>query len=296
MLDLLEKLGAEREVILKAPWSFCFAVLVFCAIVYAGFSAINSGVISAKDATIENLKIQIDGLKGTVAEQEAKLKSKPSAVTSDDEKKCADAEEEARSAIAAKETADGKLEAANRRIDEMTKQLQGKTDISITQEKIPTAPDWTAQEIATRLDLWKAVSKQINQSVMVYNEADMVFGQWEERVASNKSEYISVIARVRRQISEASDEMEKIRAENSNFKDVSDTIDQPYIGPLLNAVDSLSTAIIALPEPLPQNYKSTIRQFAGAVRVQMQGFVDWISNVESTSGSKQNQLLIMSRK
>jgi hypothetical protein len=164
-------------------------------------------------------------------------------------------------------------------------------------------PEWSAQEIAARVDLWHSIQNAVNDVsspagpvVAAYNYGDFALNIWVTYLPKNRPDYLGGLKEFRKKVSEAADGVQKIRRDYPNFKDVSETIDQSYLGPLLDSIDNLSTAISALPEPLPPNYETTLRPLVGAVRVQMNNFHDWISNVQSTSKTKLNQLQIMSHK
>jgi hypothetical protein len=164
-------------------------------------------------------------------------------------------------------------------------------------------PEWSAQEIAVRSDLWHSIQNAVNDVsspagpvVAAYNYGDRALNIWENYIPQNRTDYLGGLKEFRKKVSEAADIIRKLRTDDPNFKDVSETIDQPYLGPLLDSIDNFSTAISALPEPLPPNYQTTLRKPAGDVRVQMNTFADWISNVQSTSKAKLKQLQIMSQK
>jgi hypothetical protein len=122
----------------------------------------------------------------------------------------------------------------------------------------------------------------------------MPLNQWENYIPQNRSGYLDGLALFRKKVSDAADGIQKLRTDYPNFQDVSETIDQPDLGPLLDSIDNLSTAISTLPEPLPPNYQTSIRPLAGAVRIQMQHFFEWTSNVRTIAGSKIGRLEIMS--
>jgi hypothetical protein len=164
-------------------------------------------------------------------------------------------------------------------------------------------PEWSAQEIAARIDLWHSIQNAVNDVsspagpvVAAYNYGDFALNIWVTYLPKNRPDYLGGLKEFRKKVSEAADGVQKIRRDYPNFKDVSETIDQSYLGPLLDSIDNLSTAISALPEPLPPNYETTLRPLVGAVRVQMNNFNDWISNVQSTSKAKLKQLQILSHK
>ena len=162
---------------------------------------------------------------------------------------------------------------------------------------LTSQPKWSDQEVATRLDLWHAVQKGMNGFINAYNSTDIELSQWEDALRANKKDFAVTFANgCRKQISDASEVFQKLRRDYPNFEDISATIDQPYLGPLLDSIDKLVIAVQALPEPLPPNYQTTIRPSVGEVRRQMQNFLDWISNVKTTAGGKLNQLEIMSHK
>jgi hypothetical protein len=154
-------------------------------------------------------------------------------------------------------------------------------------------PKWSDQEIATRSDLWHSIQNAMNVVVNAYNVGDQVLNQWEGLIPSDKNEYLKRLADFRKRVSDAADGIQRLRTDYPSFQDVFTTIDQPYLGPLLNSIDELSQAISALPEPLPLGYETKIRPLAGAVRVQMQNYLQWISSVRSTAGGKLNELGIM---
>ena len=62
MAEPLDTIKREWSVIRTAPWSFVAIALLILAASWFIVTSINAGVISAKDATIENLKIQKDSL------------------------------------------------------------------------------------------------------------------------------------------------------------------------------------------------------------------------------------------
>jgi hypothetical protein len=136
----------------------------------------------------------------------------------------------------------------------------------------------------------------MNSTARAYNFGDEVLNRWEDIVPQDKNDYLGRLAAFRKAVSDAADGLQKLRRDYPNFQDVSTTIDQPYLGPLLDSIDNFSKAISALPAPLPPNYQTTLRPLAGAVRVQMNNFLDWLSNVRSIAGTKLNQLGIMSHK
>jgi hypothetical protein len=164
-------------------------------------------------------------------------------------------------------------------------------------------PKWSDQEIATQTELWHSIQNAVNDVnspngpvVVAYNYGDRVLNIWETHIAENRSDYLGGLADFKKKVSDAAAVMQKLRTDYPNFKDVSETIDQPYLGPLLDSIDNFSEAVSALPEPLPPNYQTTIREKAGTVRKQMKIFNDWISNVQSTSKIKLNQLQTMGHK
>ena len=164
-------------------------------------------------------------------------------------------------------------------------------------------PKWSDQEIAVRSDLWHSIQNAVNAVsspagpvVAAYNYGDYMLNIWENYIPKNRTDYLGALKEFRKRVSDAADIIRKLRTDYPNFKDVSETIDQPYLGPLLDSIDNFSTAISALPEPLPPNYQTTLRKPAGDVRVQMNAFADWINNVQSTSKAKLNQLQMMGHK
>jgi hypothetical protein len=164
-------------------------------------------------------------------------------------------------------------------------------------------PKWSDQEIAVRSDLWHSIQNAVDDVsspagpvVAAYNYGDRALNIWENYIPQNRTDYLGGLKEFRKKVSEAADIIRKLRTDYPTFKDVSETIDQPYLGPLLDSIDNFSTAISALPEALPPNYQTTLRKPAGDVRVQMNTFADWISNVQSTSKAKLKQLQMMSHK
>jgi hypothetical protein len=141
-------------------------------------------------------------------------------------------------------------------------------------------PEWSGAEIAIRSDLWHSIQNAMNSTVRAYNFGDEVLNRWEDIIPQDKNDYLARLAEFRKRVSDAADGIQKLRRDYPNFQDVSTTIDQPYLGPLLDSIDNFSKAISAIPGPLPPNYQTTLRPLAGAVRVQMNNFLDWISNVD----------------
>jgi hypothetical protein len=73
MFELFDRFQAEWPHIKEAPWSFAIAMVISSGVTYLVLSLINRAAFSAKDATIENLRTQIDGLKANAADLEKKL-------------------------------------------------------------------------------------------------------------------------------------------------------------------------------------------------------------------------------
>ena len=164
-------------------------------------------------------------------------------------------------------------------------------------------PEWSASEIAARTELWHSIQNAVNAAnaligpvIDAYNYGDYALNIWEKYIKQNRTDYLGGLAEFRKRVSNAADGIRKLRTDHSDYKDVSETIDQPYLAPLLDSIDDFSSAVSALPDPLPPNYPKNIEGKAGAVRVQMKAFADWISNVQSTSKAKLKQLQMMGHK
>lgn len=113
-------------------------------------------------------------------------------------------------------------------------------------------PELSASEIAARTELWHSIQNAMNAkngSVEAYTYGDRALDLWETYIPQNRSD-----------ISDAANDIQKLRTDYPNFKDVSETIDQPYLGPLLDSIDDFSGAISTLPEPLPPNYQKYQRK------------------------------------
>lgn len=60
MPDIVERIQKEWAVISGAPWSIAITTVLLCGAIWFLVNQINNGTISAKDATIESLKAQIE--------------------------------------------------------------------------------------------------------------------------------------------------------------------------------------------------------------------------------------------
>jgi hypothetical protein len=67
MTDIVEKIQKEWAVISGAPWSFVTVVVVLTVVIWFGTGEVNKATLSAKDATIETLKTQLERSQGNVA-------------------------------------------------------------------------------------------------------------------------------------------------------------------------------------------------------------------------------------
>jgi hypothetical protein len=157
-------------------------------------------------------------------------------------------------------------------------------------------PALSDEEIAIRSDIWKTVQRYSNGVVNSYNTTDMLLTDWEQKLSSNKSTYLATIADLRRMTLEASKPFQDLRRDYPSYQDIDATIDQTYLGPILNSIDEFSNAIAALPDPLPPNYQTTIRPKAGALRREMAAMLAWINNVRGAVGEKLKALDLMGRK
>lgn len=258
----------------------------------AGLSLTVIFLIRYRPKTVHALIVTTAGLIAALAFLAYVIWTKPKEVivhdppTAEDiEKATAPTKAERDTAIKERDTARQELEAARRSV------------ISPPVVLPPTPqPEWSNQEIAIRVDLWHSIQNALNDTVKAYNLGDGVLNMWETYIPQQKDEYLKKLALFRKNVSEAADVIQKLRRDYPNFQDISTTIDQPYLGPLLDSINNFSNAISTSPETLTPSSRTTLRQLAGAVRVQMSNFVDWTSNVRSTAGSKLNQLQTMIHK
>jgi hypothetical protein len=196
---------------------------------------------------------------------------------------------------------DEKLAAANAKIQSDLNAANDKINAlqaAINKGNAPPSPppSYSDEEIGIRSDLWHSIQNDTNRIVEAYNFGDALLSQWQSQVGVNKDSYLQRVGGFRKDVTNASEAIEKLRRDYPKYQDISAAIDQTYLGPLLNSIDQFSSGISALPTPPPLNYETTIRPLAGAIRVQMQVWLNWISSVRSTAGAKLNQLAIMSGK
>jgi hypothetical protein len=126
-------------------------------------------------------------------------------------------------------------------------------------------PEWSASEIAARTELWHSIQNAVNDAnapigpvIDAYNYGDNALNIWETYIKQNRIDYLGGLKEFRKKVSDGAASIQKLRTDHSNYKDVSETIDQPYLAPLLDSIDEFSGAVSALPEPLPPNYPKNI--------------------------------------
>ncbi len=144
----------------------------------------------------------------------------------------------------------------------------------------------SAEDIATKTSIWESV-KSINLSALInaYNSLDLVLAKWPQRIDApqNRKQLYQDIANALAAYSAASKDLDILRSEYPNYRDVQDGLAQPNRSELERAAINFANAINGAPENPPPNFAIELRPLAGAFRREMDETRDWLHSVQQSA-------------
>ena len=189
--------------------------------------------------------------------------------------------------------AQSQLTAAHQRIASLEAALRSRTGPTTTPpvQSVPSAPNLSPVDRATNLEIWKSVDDDcLRVFVNTYNWLDGALNDWSQKIKANRAAFMSDLSGVEEGFRQASTCLDKLRRENSAYKDISEILVQPYTGLIQKAIENFLHAINDLPQTLPENYDAILRQPAGELRVGATDLVNWIGDMQRIANQKVSEL------
>jgi hypothetical protein len=161
----------------------------------------------------------------------------------------------------------------------------------------PSIPDKSKnqhkpEDVAILMDIWQSIeTRDMNSLVEATNYLYGLQEQWPAKIKKDKKDFLREVSDARKMIIASSQKLADLRDEYPQYQDIRDTFEQPYLPPLLKALDRFSNEIAALPDSLPLNYETIVRSASGALKREMDAAVAWIQSARTTAGAKRKEFL-----
>lgn len=167
-----------------------------------------------------------------LAKGAAEAKAQQSA---EDQRQLSDAQDVARKAMAAKETAEHNLDAASQQIGTLQTQL-AQRDAALRvaplapPQPAPISEPLTQEDIETKLGIWDSALWDRNNLAEAYNGLAAAQDRWPGLIESDmgRKQLISDLKNPIKSYADTSDELDKLRSQNQKYKDVDAVLAQPH--------------------------------------------------------------------
>jgi hypothetical protein len=189
-----------------------------------------------------------------------------------------------------KATAQLQSEIANLKQQLAAAQQQARNAPSVPQQQ-PASPEskMSADEIATKIDIWQSVEGQMNDFTNVLNKGTALLKNWPERLKVNRAAFTSEIVDFRNGFGLVQSRLGDLRATYPTYSDVANALTQREADVLARTIQNFLNAVSSLPSDLPENYESVIRPYAGGLNREIAMVANWVSVTRTFSAkSRQN--------
>jgi hypothetical protein len=165
----------------------------------------------------------------------------------------------------------------------------------------PTAPQsppatqpLTTDDIATLMDVWRSVSEQMNSTIESTNKVEAMLSGWPTRVTENKADLLSQIGTLRDTINQRRVSVLTLANFYERYPNVRAALGEPnspeIFGRLYRPLDTFATEISLLPSKPPDNFESTLRPYAGEVKLAATALADWASSRRAYANTQDKEL------
>jgi hypothetical protein len=148
----------------------------------------------------------------------------------------------------------------------------------------------SAEDIATKIDIWRSVNNQMNDFARALNQGYAVIDGLSNRIRNDKIGYQSDIIKFRDAYQTSINSLNSLRDAYSGYSDVYEALDPNVHVKLSRSIMGFYSAIESLSTPVPDNYENSIRPYTGALKRDLDAIRDWQSALRQTATSKGAEL------
>ena len=169
----------------------------------------------------------------------------------------------------------------------------------------PSQADLSAEDIATKIDVWNSVNQQMNDLSKILNSGYVMLETWLLDAQSNRSAEIAKANTLESAVANFKVKLERLRNGYTNFPDIAAALQQTVISggrpavpgtifdSLIRSIGAFQGQLGSLPDPLPPDLENEMRPYVGALRRDLNAVSDWQSKTGETArvqGSKLSKL------
>jgi hypothetical protein len=166
----------------------------------------------------------------------------------------------------------------------------------------PPQSNLTADQIATKIDVWASIDQQMNSLARILNEGYSMLDTW---VSNSRSDHAAATKRAQalaESVSQYRAQLDNLRRTYIEFPDIAETLKEAINPPgrptedstifdrLLRSTGGFAQELGSLGDPLPENLENVMRARAGAVRRDLNAVREWQSKTRTAAANSINQL------
>jgi hypothetical protein len=150
------------------------------------------------------------------------------------------------------------------------------------------------EDIATLVDVWRSVSEQMNTIIDVTNQVDGLLSAWPKRMGENRADLLDELGKLRdtvnqRRVSVAT--LANFYARYPNIRAaLTERNSEETFSRLYRALDSFFNEVRSLPPKPLENFESTLRPYAGEMRLATTALSKWADETRSYANAQSKEL------
>ena len=152
----------------------------------------------------------------------------------------------------------------------------------------------TTEDVATLIDVWRSVTEQMNTTIDSTNRIEKLLSSWPKQVSENKGKLVGELNALRTEIDQRRISVDTLVNFYERFPNIRAAIrdrnSDEVFSRLYRALDSFYAEVSALPQNLPQNFESSLKPYAGEVKLATTALAKWASDTHSFSEEQVREL------
>jgi hypothetical protein len=162
----------------------------------------------------------------------------------------------------------------------------------------PNAPQSTqtlaTEDVTTLIDVWRSVTEQMNSTIESTNQVEKLLSSWPKQINDDRSKLLSELNALRTVVNQRRVSVSTLGDFYERFPNIRATIrerksDEVY-SRLYRGLDTFFTEISALSPSLPSNFESSLRPYAGEVKLATTALAKWASDTRTYSEQQSKEL------
>lgn len=150
------------------------------------------------------------------------------------------------------------------------------------------------EDIATLIDVWRSVSEQMNSIIEVTNQVDGILSAWPKRINENRSDLVDQLLKLRDTINQRRVSVSTLATAYARYPNIRAALTErnsdETFGRLYRALDSFYNEVRLLPSKAPENFESTLRPYAGELRLATTALTKWADETRTFANAQSKEL------